>query len=172
MRVYAVAKEHPYTADGIPRDVSQRAEFYLTAPLCDKNYTLSFYVNGEEYGGEFSFDNVKSEYYFFCTADLSAIQSIRCIIGDGETQSEVNALSVLTGEELSARDILNHVQTENAELFISLTDQYGFAGEIYIRLIHEENNYYYLGIIERTGKIHAFLLNASTGKILAKRETN
>ena len=129
-------------------------------------------MDDEEYGGEFSFDNVKSEYYFSCTANLSALPSIRCIIGYDDIKSEIDVPSVLRGDELSARELLNRVRAENPDLFLSLTDKYGFAGEIYIRLIHEENNYYYLGIIERTGKIHAFLLNASTGKILAKRETN
>ena len=50
-----------------------------------------------------------------------------------------------------------------------MTDKYGFSGEIYLRLIYEDSPYYYVGIIERNGTVHAFLINAQTGKILAKR---
>ena len=52
-----------------------------------------------------------------------------------------------------------------------MTDKYGFTGEIYLRLIYEETAYYYVGIIDRNGNIYAFLVNAQTGKILAKRQS-
>ena len=52
-----------------------------------------------------------------------------------------------------------------------MTDKYGFAGEIYIRLLYEEAPYYYVGIIDRSGGCNAFLMNAETGKILARRQS-
>ena len=70
----------------------------------------------------------------------------------------------------ASKQILQNLQKTESELFSSLTDEYGFAGEIYIRLIFEERPYYYLGVIDRNGKITAFLLSAETGKILAKRQ--
>ena len=116
-----------------------------------------------------SFDNVKTEYYFSCTLDISKASELPCRIEYGDTTLEMNALSVCTEDTLTPQNILKNLQTEEAELFASLTDEYGFAGEIYIRLIYEESPYYYVGIIDRNGQIHAFLLNATTGKILAKR---
>jgi uncharacterized membrane protein YkoI len=52
-----------------------------------------------------------------------------------------------------------------------MTDKYGFKGEIYFRLIYEGNPYYYIGIINRNGEITAFLINAKTGKTLARRNS-
>ena len=76
-----------------------------------------------------------------------------------------------TEQTLSPKGCLQKLQESEGELFSSLTDKYGFTGEIYLRLLYEDAPYYYVGVIERTGKIHAFLLNAKTGKILAKRES-
>ena len=171
LRAYSVVKESPYLADGIVMESSRRIEIYLVAPQGDKNCAISFSVGEKSYGGEMSFDNVKTEYYLSCTLDVSFLREINFSITYGEKNVLLKACSVLNGKELSAKSILNGLRQESPEPFVALTDKYGFAGEIYIRLIYEENPYYYVGIIDRNGKIYAFLVNAITGKTLAKRET-
>ena len=116
-----------------------------------------------------SYDNVKSEYFFSCTLDISKAENLPCRIEYGNKTLILTAVTIQNEHTMDATNILKTLKTAENELFSSLTDQYGFAGEIYIRLIYEENPYYYVGIIDRNGKIHAFLLNAQTGKILAKR---
>ncbi len=171
LRIYSVAKETPYMADGIPKEVSTRTEVYLITPSGDKTCNLSFTVNGKNYGGEMSYDNVKAEYYYSCTLDSSEFTEITCEIEYGESSMQLNALSVLKNNTLSPKEILNTVLLAETNLFESLTDKYGFAGEIYLRLIYEDAPYYYLGVIERNGKVNAFLVNAQTGKILARRQS-
>ncbi|MBE7068153.1 MAG: hypothetical protein E7381_02510 [Clostridiales bacterium] len=171
LRIYAVEKEYPYATDGIKRDTSQRAEIYLSAPSGEKTCNLSFEVDGKEYGGEMSFDNVKTEYYFSCALDLSASQEISCKITFGESEKLLLAKTVKTENTLTPKNILQTLQKKESELFASLTDEYGFAGEIYLRLIFEESPYYYVGVIDRNGKIAAFLVNAENGNILAKRQS-
>lgn len=169
LRIYALSKENPYLADGIPKERSTRVELYLVAPEGDKTCKISFTFDGKEYGGEMSFDNVKTEYYFSCSLDVARASELPCRLEYGEVKLELNARSILTEDTISPEGILKILQTAESELFTSLTDEYGFAGEIYIRLIYEDAPYYYVGIIDRNGHIHAFLLNATTGKILAKR---
>ena len=72
---------------------------------------------------------------------------------------------------LSADKILDGLLHAEKPLFDSLTDRYGFAGEIYIRLLFESAPYYYVGVIDRSGNVTAFLINGETGKILAKRQS-
>ena len=170
LRVYAVEKEYPYSADGIKRDCTTRTEVYLIAPSGDKNCNLSFSVDGKEYGGEMSFDNVKCEYYFSCTLDTSKASEINFLIRFGETEKNLTAKTVKTQATLPPEKILLSLSQTETELFASLTDEYGFAGEIYLRLIFEESPYYYIGVIDRNGNITAFLLHAESGKILAKRQ--
>ena len=78
LRIYAVAKETPYLADGAPREISNRCELYLVAPSFEKDCMVFFTVNGVKYGGEMSFDTVKSEYFFSCTLDISKLKQIDC----------------------------------------------------------------------------------------------
>ncbi len=171
LRIYAVVKESPYLADGIVQERSARVEAHLVAPEGGETCNLTFSYNGKSYGGEMSFDNVKTEYYFSRTLDVSTASELPCVIEYGDTTIEVTAVTVKTVETLTPENILKDLEHEEAELFSSLSDKYGFAGEIYLRLIYEDSPFYYVGIIDRNGKISAFLLNANTGKILAKRKS-
>ncbi len=170
LRIYAVEKETPYECDGIKRDVSQRFEAYFTAPNGNKDCSFYFTVDGKEYGGDASYDNVKGEFYYFCSLDVSTLSYIDCkIVFDGQEEL-LKAESVINGDTMSARNALLTLVKAEKPVFDALTDKYGFLGEIYLRLIYEDSPYYYVGIIDRDGCTTAYLLNAQTGKILAKRE--
>lgn len=171
LRIYAVEKENPYVMDGIPKETSSRVEMHLTAPEGDKECALSFTVNEREFGGEMSYDNVKAEYYYSCTMDVSALKEIPCKIVYGKEEISLLAKSVLDGQTMTPKAALTVLSTEEKELFASLTDKYGFTGEIYLRVIYEDYVYYYIGVIDRANNVTAFLLNAKTGKILAKRQS-
>ncbi len=171
LRIYAVTKEHPYVMDGVKKELSTRVEAYLVPPEGMQTCHLTFTFEGNEYGGEMSFDNVKTEYYFSCTLDVAQASELPCRITYGEKTLEMTAKSVRSSETLTPQNVLKTLETSEANLFTSLTDEYGFAGEIYVRLIYEDAPYYYVGIIDREKNVHAFLINANTGKILAKRSS-
>ncbi len=171
LRVYAVTKETPYLADGIPKECSTRLEAYMVAPEGDKTCNITLSLRENTYGGEMSYDNVKAEYYFSCTLDVSSERELPFEIEYGEQKFTLCARSVLTEDTLTPKNVLTNLEREENELFSSLTDKYGFTGEIYLRLIYEDAPYYYVGLIERNGNVHAFLINAKTGKILAKRSS-
>ncbi len=170
LRIYAVEKETPYAMDGVPQETSPRLEAYLVAPSGNQTMNLHFEIDGKTMGGEMSYDNVKCEYFYSCTLDVSALREIPCALTYGEENLALTAISILTEQALAPKVALEKLIQENSELFSSMTDDYGFAGEIYLRLIHEDNAYYYIGVISREGKVNAFLMNAETGKILAKRQ--
>ena len=171
LRIFSIRKENPYRADGIPQETSERTEIYLTAQSGNKACHISFSVNGKNYGGDMSFDNVKTEYYYSCTLDTSNERELICALQYGEAEHTLTAVSVKTSDTLPPMQVLAELQKTEAELFASMTDKYGFAGEIYLRLIYEDAPYYYVGVIDRQGEVNAFLINAKTGEILAKRKT-
>lgn len=171
LRIFSVTKETPYAADGVPNETTALTEIRLTAPEGDKACNLSFRAEGREYGGEMSFDNVKGDYYFSCTLDISELPALPCVIKYGDTELEMNALSVVDENTLAPETALKSLERAEAELFKSMTDKYGFAGEIHLRLIYEASPYYYVGIIDREERVNAFLINAKTGEILAKRQS-
>ena len=171
LRIYSVQKESPYSADGVPRETNVRTEIWLVAPSGEKECNLAFTINDKLYGGEMSYDNVKAEYYLSCTVDTAALSDIECKLSYGEKECVLTANSVLSEDSLAPETVLKNLAVAESELFASMTDTYGFAGEIYLRLIYEDSPYYYVGVIDRNGKTSAFLINATSGKILAKRES-
>ncbi len=170
LRIYAAKKEQPYAADGIPKETASRTEFYLTAPTGAHTCNLSFNYGNLEHTAEMSYDNVKGEYYYYCPLNLTDATVVICRIEYGEEVFTLEAKTVKSPSVLSPKTILSHIQKSETELFNSMTDKYGFTGEIRLRLIYEDAPYYYVGIIDRNGNATAFLLNAETGKILAKRK--
>ncbi len=171
VRVYSLQKEQPYIADGIKQECVERTEIRLIAPSGDQTCQISFSFDGKEYGGEMSFDNVKCEYFYACPLDIGACETLALQIIYGDMQTTLNAQSVLSKDALSAKDALSKLIEAEKALFESMTDRYGFAGEIYLRLLYEDAPYYYIGVIDRNGGTHAFLMNALTGKILARRQS-
>lgn len=171
LRVYAVEKEYPYAMDGVKHETTNRMELYLIAPSFEKQCTIAFEVDGKSYGGELSFDSVKAQYYYSCSLDISSLEQLSCKISFGKNEKVLVAKTVKSPSTLTPRNILQSVKEKESELFSSLTDEYGFAGEIYLRLIFEEKPYYYLGVIDKKGNITAFLINAESGNILAKRQS-
>lgn len=171
LRIFATDKEYPYQMDGVVRDHSPRAELWLTAPSGDKDYSVSFTYENKEYGGDTSYDNVKGEYYYSCSLDLSNAKELAVTLTSGDTKTELRAVSVVTETTLTPQNALKKLVSAEKSTFDKLTDKYGFAGEIYLRLLHEDCPYYYVGVIDRNGKCTAYLLNATTGKVLAKRES-
>ena len=172
LRVYASVKESPYATDGIPRERFPRLDAYLLTPEGNKTAYFYFTLNKENYGGEMSYDNVRGEYYYSVSMDIpDGITALPCKIIYGETEYAITASSVITENTLSPRKALDSLQKQQGDVFNTLTDKYGFAGEIHLRLLYESAPYYYFGVIDRQGKCIAFLMNAETGKVLAKRET-
>ena len=171
LTAYAVTRETPYLADGIPQTKTTTAEFRVSAPAGETAISLAFAFEGKDYGGEMSFDNVKMQFYYSCSLDISAVCELPVTVIVGDSKVEITAQTVITENTLTPEQLLKTLASAEPQLFKDLTDKYGFAGEIYLRLIHEDANYYYVGIIDRTQKIRAFLLNAETGKILAKRQS-
>jgi uncharacterized membrane protein YkoI len=170
-RAYALVRETPYASDGVVMQTAPRFETYFIAPSGDKECKLTFRVDGKEYGGDMSYDNVKAEYYYFCSLDLSTATEIDVSILYGEASLSLKAKSVLQGDILSPKAVLEQLCLSENQFFTELTDEYGFAGEIYVRLLYEDDPFYYVGVIAKDGKTTAFLLNAKTGKVLAKRQS-
>ncbi len=170
LRVYSVVKETPYVADGIARERSPRTEIYLFAPEGTETYNLHLCINDKKYGGELAYDNVKSQYFLSFTLDVSNLKEIPCVLEYGQEKINLTAASVLRNETVSPKSVLDNVRAHSPDLFKTLTDKYGFQGEIYLRLLYEDAPYYYVGVIDRNGNIFAFLVNATTGKVLAERK--
>ena len=168
--VHDVKREYPHVADGYAGELTHRTELFISAPEGTTHCHVKFFVGGKSHGGEASFDSVKREYYYSCNEDVSNLYSLPIKLQFGDTVYEVTAASVRTQKTISPKQAILLVSAENEDLFTSLRNKNSFLGELYVRLLYEDAPYYYVGVVDRNGNITAFLLDAETGKILARRD--
>ncbi len=163
------AREHPYVADGYKGEMSHRAELFITAPNGTQTCVIAFIADGIEHRGEASYDNVKQHFYYSCAADLSKAETLPLLVSFDGNEQEITLASVKKEALLQPAELLSKLFSQEAELLKSLLHGKEFLGELYIRLLYENAPYFYVGVVDRSGNITAFLMDGKTGKILAKR---
>ena len=169
VRLQNVVKEYPYVADGYKGELTQRVELTITAPQGIEKCEISFYANGTKHSGDASYDNVKRHFYFSCAADVASEYSIPLSVSFNGAEREITLTSVKTDDLLSLKDVLTYAFESEKELLKTLAPNKEFEGELYVRLLYEETPFFYVGIVDRNGKVTALLLDGKTGKVLAKR---
>ncbi|MBQ2740434.1 MAG: hypothetical protein IJF39_02290 [Clostridia bacterium] len=171
VKAHNLEREYPYVADGYKGEMNCRVELFVCttteAALCE----IYFFADGVQHGGEASFDAVKRQFYFSCAADVANAPSLQVRIRLDETEKEITLRSVKSSDLLPLPELLNTLFAQEKELRKRLTENGELACELYVRILYEESPYFYVGIVDRKGTVHAFLLNGKTGEILAKRTT-
>ncbi|MBP5242466.1 MAG: hypothetical protein J6Z36_02105, partial [Clostridia bacterium] len=145
-------------------------EIYLTAPDNTAEYDVSFTVDGREYGGDMSYDNVYARYFYSRTLAAVSAPTLEITLSQGESQTKtLSAKRVKSGAELPMSAIIEKSVEQRKEFFDEKTVNGEFTGEIYLRLLYEEKCYYYIEVISGDSARY-FLSDALTGEILAERE--
>lgn len=165
-------REVPYLADGNVGKTGTLFEIAVTVPDNTRTYTATYTVGGTEYRAELSFDSVRMVHT--CSQSLPEPQESEIafrITDDEDGVWEITAQSVAGEGMLDLPALLSAVSADQQERFAALTDGNTFAGEIYVRLLHEdEGNYYYVGLTDRSGQTFSILADAATGEVLATKE--
>ena len=169
VKAHDVAKEYPYLADGYKGEMTRRAELFITAPTGTESCHVHFNAGGIEHTGEASFDSVKKQFYYSCAADLSQTQTLSVTLRLDDTEKKIDLTSIKTDGLLNLKQLIDSLFEKEDELLKTLVDKNEFVGELYVRLLYEEDCYFYVGVVDRQGKITAFLMDGETGEILAKR---
>ena len=167
-------REYPYTADGNVGDMSDVFEIALTAPDNTKTYSVRYTLGGKEYSSELSFDSVQLVHR--CSQTIPApgetTISFTITIADDDSAEPitVSAASIKTEKTLQLADLLEKVRTAESDRFAALTSGASFAGELYVRLLYDNDRcFYYVGLTDRSGNTYAMLADAETGEIIATR---
>ena len=168
-------REYPYTADGNVGNKSEIFEIALTAPDNTKTYNVSYTVGGKEYSSELSFDSVRLVHR--CSQSIPAPQETEIAFSISvaeDTDSEpvsVTAVSIKTDKTLSLSDLLQKIKSAQPDRFSALSSGRTFAGELYVRLLYDNDRcFYYVGLIDRNGSTFSMLADAESGEIIATRE--
>ena len=166
IKVYCSEKESPFNADGIKGQTAELVEIYASLSGSYDEVTIS----GENIsGGEMSYLTVKGCWYLSYSGFPEGDQLQLELTCDGKTQT-YTLVSVAEGGTLSCEQALQCVVEYDASLFEGMTKNGIFNGEIFVRLIYDENCYYYVGVCGTDGNIHAYLVDGQSGRIIAERE--
>ena len=133
VKIYRSAKENPYIADGIKSEMGDLTEVFVTLP---KNYEeVNITVGGA--GGEMSYRAVENCYYI-SFADAVAGDSADVSLSCGDDSYTCTAVSVLYDGVMDCDSAVKCVIEHDGELFTSMTENGIFRGEIYVRLLYDE----------------------------------
>lgn len=177
LTVYSYLREQPYLDDGAAGTTERIAAFYFTRQYGSSTFLISFTAQGgenKESGGEMSYDDVKKQYYYMCSLDLSQTAELPVTVKNAKTGKEYafTAKTVKSAITLSPRAALSAFENAESETLAPLKHDGDFEGEIRIRLIESEGKtYYYVGVISADKVNVSYLLDGETARILAKRES-
>lgn len=165
LKIYGVERETPYSLDGIKGETGKLVEVYFAS---DKNYN-EVEVEFSGYGGEMSYLSVSRNYYLSFTGGELSGEKIAVTLNLDGKQLSVEAVNVASQTTIDGKTALKCVTEYDGESFEKLTQNGFFAGEIQVRLVYDDGCYYYVGVCDRDGNIHAYLLNGDDGRIIAER---
>ncbi len=165
-----VEREHPYASDGIACPKSKLMEAVLIpADKSAENFTLT--LGGEDWGGEMSFRSVEDDWFFSASCENFPSSEVTVTVEwDGQKQ-DIVATTVKNEGTMSAEEALEIAIGHEEEAVKALTKDGVFTGELRVRLLRRDVNYYYVGIIAPNGKTISLLLGAESGEVLARRES-
>jgi len=164
-----VSREYPYNADGIPAPRTDIVEIVLKDKQDEDKYEIYLSEN-RSVGGEMSYRSVKDDFYFSQGTEAFPEGQVALTVCFGEESRDVVLTSVKTETTLSPEEIVDLSVKSEQKYCDSLTQNGEFGGELYVRLLKRDKNYYYVGIISKDGKVLSLLLDAESGSVLAKRE--
>ncbi len=166
IKAYCSEKEQPYAADGIKGEMCPVVELFVSLPKNPQELNASV----EGLGGEMNYRAVENCYYLSFSAQAFNKTAVDITLDyDGESKT-YSALSVKYDGVMSCDEAVLCAVEYNRELFDKLTAGGLFDGEIYVRLLHDEGCYYYVGVCDKQKHITAFLIDGEHGKVITTKE--
>lgn len=171
LTVCCVEREHPYASDGVTCPLTKIVEAELVAKdASGTDYSLT--IPELSLGGAMSRRTVENDWFFSQSVEKFPEKSVSVTLEkDGET-FELLATSVKTEATMSAEEALKIAVAHESEAIKRLTEGGVFQGEFRVRLLRRNVNYYYVGIVSKSGATISLLLGAESGEVLARRETS
>ncbi len=167
--VACVSREYPYVADGVPAEQTKLLEIVLKDCQNEEDYRV--YVSGEkELGGDMSYRSIRDDFFYSESVKSFPKDTLSIRVEWENEVRELAATSVKNERTLSAEEALERAVVAEQTYVDGLYEDNRFQGEFYVRLLRREGNYYYVGIIDRTGKTLSLLIDGESGEVVARRQ--
>ncbi len=167
LTVACLSREYPYNGDGIKAPLTDLVEITLEGDAEE----YSVYLSGDEkIGGEMSFRNTRGDFYYSQGVKSFPKGSVSLRVEWENESCEIVATSVRSEHTLTPEKALSYALKAEETVIAGMSEKGAFNGELYVRLLRRDKNYYYVGIVDRNGKIISLLLDGENGEVLAKHE--
>ena len=165
-------REDPFVADGFVGTIKKVLTVKLepvNRSFDDAKISLTF----EDYSvsGDFVYSPISGKYVAEIFVDkLPTTASLNGSLKSGDETFNLELKTKVVSGNLGYIEVLKMVGEKEGKIVNELFNNTSVATEINVRLISEKNkNYYYVGFTSKGGKIYAYLVDAKTGEILAKK---
>lgn len=160
-----IEREQPLKCDGIKGEMQKTVEVEIAFANNPEKVDLAFL----DKSGEMSYQSVENKFVFSCSQEKIDAKNFEITLNYSDKSDTYTLISVIDANILTPNAALDCVREFDAGTIDRLIDGNSFLGEIYVRLIFDEECFYYVGICDRSGNITAYLLNAETGRVIATK---
>lgn len=167
LKIYTVDKETPYALDGVKGDVNTVTEIYFASQKSANEVEIEL----AGVGGGMNYLAVTQNFYLSFTGDVLSGASVPVTLNIDGTEKKIDVFNVAEEGVIDGKTALKCVREYDGESFANLTEGNRFAGEITVRLLYDEGCYYYVGICNREKQVHAYLVDGTSGRVIAERES-
>ena len=168
IKIYRSDKETPYSLDGVKGQVSGLCEVYFETAKPANEVEIRLL----EHEGEMNYLAVTRNYYLSFSLDKTDLPVIPVTVTVDGTEMKFDVQNVGKEGVIDPKTALKCVTEYDRESFNALKNGNAFAGEISVRLIYDDGCFYYVGLCDRQGNVHAYLLDAGNGRVIAERESS
>lgn len=165
LKIYCSRREVPYSLDGMKGELNDTVEVFYTCPSTPGSVKIE--IGGLE--GEMNYRSVTRDFYLCFTAPDFAADAVDVLLTTDGESSSVKALNVKDEGVIDGRQALEYVLQYDGDRFAALTEGRRFAGEINVRLLYDDDCYYYVGVTDRDKNTYAYLLNGTDGRVIAEK---
>lgn len=167
LKIYCTERETPYLLNGVKGDTTTVTEVYY---FCEKTpQSVEIEISGQ--GGEMSYIATTRNFYLSFTGEFEGSEINVNLNVDGKEVS-LCAHSVAEEGVIGGKSALKCVREYDKNTFDELSEGGNFNGEIQIRLLYDDGCFYYVGVCDRSGNVHAYLVDGTSGRILAEKQGN
>lgn len=166
-------RETPYSQDGNVAQKIYALTFTCSGGLnTEISHFISLDYNGKNYKTVLRLNPAKNALQATMPIEKFNVESFVVVLSYGSETIEITMTSQLPKNMLNHQSALNKLQEKQPSLIKSMCDNNGnFQGEIYQRAVVKNGKcYWYIGLIDKSGKIKALLLDGISGEPLAVRE--
>ena len=165
-------RETPFNQDGQVKSRVNLLTFKLLNEQLQATYTISFNFNGKAYSSAFKLNPVSHSLTAEVEIDDFNLKEFNVTISNGVDNQTITMRSIIPENTMDYKTALSKIEKSQPELIKAFCDQDGnFNAEIHLRIIVKDGKSYWFVGLNQPERLKAFLVDGTSGKVLAVRDT-